>query len=167
MAQFSVNADRVDPYKSFKFRVKWDGHVVPGVSSVGPLRRRTEVVVHRQGGERSAPRVAPGRTHHEPIVLQRGRTHDTAFEDWANKVWSTGADIELGDFRKDIVIELLNEAGQVVMAFSVHRCWVSEYVALADLDANGSFVAIEALTLEHEGWERDLAVAEPKEPGRK
>ena len=168
MAQFSVNPTRFDPYKNFKFRVKWDGQFIPGVDRISALRRETEVVAHREGGEPSTDRRSPGSTTYEPIVLSRGRTHDTAFEAWANKVWDYGAglgsEVSLKDFRKDIYIELLNEAGQIALAWKVFRCWPSAYVALCDLDANGNAVAIEQLKLENEGWERDSSVGEPAEP---
>jgi phage tail-like protein len=168
MTQFAVNAGRFDPYKDFKFRVKWDGRHVPGVSYVSPLRRITEVVTHRDGGELSTSRRSPGRTMFEPIALARGVTHDTAFEDWARKVSNPlggiGAEVSLADFRKDIAIELYNEAGQLVKAYRVFRCWPSEYQALPELDANGNDVALEVLVLQHEGWERDRDVAEPTEP---
>jgi phage tail-like protein len=168
MPSFSVNPQRFDPYKQFKFRVKWDGRYVAGVSRVSALRRRTQVVDHREGGEPSTQRRSPGLTTYEPITLERGRTHDAEFENWAGKVWNLGSgagtEVSLGDFRKDIVIELFNEAGQLVMAFKVFRCWPSEYVALGDLEANNGTVAFESLTLEHEGWERDPDVAEPQEP---
>ena len=168
MAQFTVNAQRFDPYKSFKFRVKWDGKYVAGVSQVSPLVRRTEVVLHREGGDPSTTRKSPGRTEYEAITLERGVTHDPAFEQWANKVWNYGAglgtEVSLKDFRKDITLELYNEAGQKVIAYNIFRCWVSEYVALPDLDANAAVVAIQRITLENEGWERDVAVVEPVEP---
>lgn len=112
----------------------------------------------------SSFRKSPGRTKFEPIVLARGITHDTEFESWANKVWRPGQDVSLADFRKDIVVELMNEAGQVVMAYNVFRCWPSEYAALNDLDANASCVAFEQLVLQNEGWERDTSIVEPKEP---
>jgi len=168
MAQFSVNPQRFDPYKQCKFRVRWDGRYVPGVDKISGLKRTTEVVCHREGGDPSAQRRSPGRTVYEPIVLSRGRTHDPEFEQWANKVWNfgaaLGAEVSLADFRKDLIIELYNEAGQQVMAFKVYRCWPSEYVALSDLDAGSASVASEVLTLQHEGWERDYEVGEPKEP---
>jgi len=168
MAQFTVNAQRFDPYKSFKFRVKWDGKYVAGISQVSPLVRRTEVVLHREGGDPSTTRKSPGRTEYEAITLERGVTHDPAFEQWANKVWNYGAglgtEVSLNDFRKDITLELYNEAGQKVIAYNIFRCWVSEYVALPDLDANAAVVAIQRITLENEGWERDPAVVEPTEP---
>jgi len=168
MAQFTVNAQRFDPYKSFKFRVKWDGKYVAGISQVSPLVRRTEVVLHREGGDPSTTRKSPGRTEYEAITLERGVTHDPAFEQWANKVWNYGAglgtEVSLKDFRKDITLELYNEAGQKVIAYNIFRCWVSEYVALPDLDANAAVVAIQRITLENEGWERDPAVVEPAEP---
>jgi len=168
MAQFSVNAQRFDPYKNFKFRVKWDGRYVAGISKVGSLKRTTEVVKHREGGDPSSSRKSPGRTEYEAITLERGVTHDPEFEKWANKVWSLGAglgaEVSLRDFRKDLIIEMYNEAGQVVLAYKVYRCWVSEYQSLPDLDANANAVAIQHLKLEHEGFERDVEVPEPSEP---
>jgi phage tail-like protein len=168
VAQFSVNAQRFDPYKNFKFRVKWDGRYVAGVSKVSALKRTTEVVKHRDGGDPSSSRKSPARTEYEPITLERGVTHDAEFEKWANKVWSfgsgLGAETSLKDFRKDIILEIYNEAGQKVLAYHVFRCWVSEYQAAPDLDANANAVAIQTIKLENEGWERDIAVTEPSEP---
>jgi len=168
MAQFSVNPERFDPYKNFKFRVKWDGRFVAGVSKVSALKRTTEIVEHREGGDPSTSRKSPGRNKFDAISLERGVTHDTEFEKWANKVWNfgsgLGAEVSLKDFRKDIIIELYNEAGQLALAYKVFRCWVSEFQALPDLDANANAVAIQHLKLENEGWERDLDVTEPTEP---
>ena len=168
MAQFSVNATRFDPYKNFKFRVKWDGKYVAGVSKVSSLKRTTEVVKYREGGDPSSSRKMPGRTEFEPITLERGVTHDTEFEKWANKVWNygsgLGAEVSLKDFRRNILIEMYNEAGQVAMTYRIFRCWVSEFQALPDLDANANAVAIARLKLENEGWERDYDVPEPTEP---
>ena len=168
MAQFSVNATRFDPYKNFKFRVKWDGKYVAGISKVGALKRSTEPVEHRESGDPSTSRKSPGRTKYEAITLERGVTHDTEFEKWANKVWNfgsgLGAEVSLKDFRKDLIIEVYNEAGQLALAYKVFRCWVSEYQALPDLDANANAVAIQHLKLENEGWERDYDVSEPAEP---
>ncbi len=168
MAQFTVNAERFDPYKNFKFRVMWDGRYVAGVSKVGALKRSTEVVEHREGGDPSTARKSPGRTKYEAILLERGVTHDTEFERWANKVWNfgsgLGAEVSLKDFRKDIQIEFYNEAGQLAITYNVYRCWVSRYQALPELDANADAVAIQSLELQNEGWERDYAVTEPSEP---
>lgn len=168
MAQFSVNANRFDPYKNFKFRVKWDGRYVAGVSRVGALTRSTEVVTHREGGDPSSARVSPGQTSYSEIVLERGVTHDVEFEQWANKIWNygsgLGSEVSLRDFRKDIIIELYNEAGQLVIAYKVYRCWVSEYTAMPELDASANEVAIQSITLQNEGWERDYDVTEPTEP---
>jgi phage tail-like protein len=165
MAQFSVNAQRFDPYKNFKFRVKWDGRYVAGISKVSSLKRTTEVVKHRDGGDPSSSRKSPGRTEYDAITLERGVTHDPEFENWANLIFNPGAagSISLKNFRKDIIIELLNENGQVAKAYKVYRCWVSEYHALPDLDANANAVAIEMMKLENEGWERDVDVPEPTE----
>jgi phage tail-like protein len=168
MAQFTVNPTRFDPYKNFKFRIKWDGRYVAGVSKVSSLKRSTEPIEHREGGDPSTIRKSPGRTKYEPITLERGVTHDLEFEKWANKVWNFGAGLgseaSLKDFRKDIILEIYNEAGQPVIAYQIYRCWVSEYQAIPDLDANANAVAIQTIKLENEGWERDEAVTEPAEP---
>jgi phage tail-like protein len=168
VAQFSVNAQRFDPYKNFKFRVKWDGRFVAGISKVSSLKRSTELVEHREGGDPSSSRKSPGRNKYEAITLERGVTHDTEFEKWANKAWNfgsgLGAEVSLKDFRKDLIIEVYNEAGQLALAYKVYRCWVSEYQALPDLDANANAVAIQTIKLENEGWERDYDVVEPSEP---
>ena len=172
MAQFTVNASRVDPYKNFKFRVMWDGAYVAGVSKVSALKRTTEVVKHRDGGDPSTSHKSPGRTEYEAITLERGVTFDPAFEQWAKKVWdyqnaqaaSAENEVSLTDFRKNIIIDFFNEAGQKVISYHVYRCWVSEYQALPELDANANAVAIQHLKLENEGWDRDPAVVESAEP---
>jgi phage tail-like protein len=169
MAQFSVNAQRFDPYKNFKFRIKWDDHYVAGISKVSSLKKTTEPVEHREGGDPSSTRKSPGKTKYDAITLERGITHDPDFEQWANKVWNygggLGSEVSLKDFRKNLTIEVYNEAGQKAIAYNVFRCWVSEYQALPDLDANGTAaIAIERIKLENEGWERDYSVTEPTEP---
>jgi phage tail-like protein len=168
MAEFVVNPTRFDPYKNFKFRVRWDGRYVAGVSKVSSLKRTTEVVKHREGGDPSTSRKSPGRTEYDAITLERGVTHDLEFEKWASKVWQLGAglggEVSLADFRKDIIIDFYNEAGQLAISYTVLRCWVSEYQALPDLDANANAVAIQHIKLENEGWARDTAVVEPSEP---
>lgn len=168
MAKFSVNAQRFDPYKNFKFRVKWNGRYVAGISKVGALKRTTEVVEHREGGDPSSVRKSPGQSKYEPVTLERGVTHDLEFEQWANKVWNYGSglgmEVSLKDFRKDVIIELYNEAGQLAIAYKIYRCWVSEFTAMPELDASANAVAIQSMTLQNEGWERDYDVTEPTEP---
>ena len=168
MAEFTVNAGRFDPYKNFKFRVKWDGRYVAGVSKVGALKRTTEVVKHREGGDPSTSRKSPGRTEFDAITLERGVTHDPEFRNWANKVWNFGAgpgsEVSLADFRKDVILDVFNEAGQKVLSYQLFRCWVSDFQALPDLDANANAIAIQTLKIENEGWQRDVAVTEPVEP---
>lgn len=173
-SQFKVNATRLDPYKTFKFRVKWahkEGYIA-GVSKVSALTCTTQVTEHREGGAPSFKHKSPGQTSYAAITLERGVTHDPDFEDWAKTVWDYGTssskekELALKDFRRDITIELYNEAGQKVLAYNVYRCWVSEYKALPDLDANAAnAVAIQSIKLENEGWERDTSVNEPTEPG--
>ena len=165
MVQFAVNSYRFDPYKNMKFRVKWDGRYVAGVSKVSALKRSTEVVSHRDGGDASTSHHSPSTWKYEPVTLERGVTHDPEFEDWANKVYTVeaGSMFTLKNFRKDITIELLNEQGVVAKAYKVFRCWVSEYQALPELDANGHAVAFEHIVLQNEGWTRDTDVTEPTE----
>lgn len=173
MAEFIANATRQDPYKNFKFRVRWDNRYVAGVSKVSPLKRTTEVVKHRDGGDESTSRKSPGRTEFEAITLERGVTHDVDFERWANKVWDyTNAqagpeqrtrEVSLENFRKNINIDIYNEAGQKVISYLIYRCWVSEYQAISDLDGNANAVAIQHIKLENEGWIRDQSVPEPRE----
>jgi phage tail-like protein len=169
MAQFQVNVNpqRFDPYKNFKFRLKWDGKYVAGVSKVGPLKRTVEVAKWRSGGDPSTPRKSPGKAEYEAIMFEQGLTHDKTFEQWANKVWMVnagmGAEISLKDFRKDVTLEIYNEAGQLALAYTIFRCWVSEFTASPELDANANAIAIRSMKVENEGWLRDDNVKEPAE----
>lgn len=165
MAQFTVNTHRLDPYKNMKFRVRWDGKVVAGVSKVSALKHSTEPVMHREGGADRLQHASPSIFKFEPITLERGVTHDPEFEAWARLIYSTDGDaaISLKNFRKDIFIDLYNDGNQLVLSYKVYRCWVSEYQALPELDANAHAVAIEHIVLQNEGWERDTAVTEPAE----
>lgn len=158
----------------YKFKVKFKetGEVVAGISKVGGLKRTTEVVTHRVGGDPSSSRKSPGRTEYEAITLERGVTHDTEFEKWANKVRNfsppnpsaaAGQEVSLKDFRKDLILEVYNEAGQPAIRYIIYRCWVSEFQALPELDANANAVAIQTIKLENEGWVRDESLAEPTE----
>jgi phage tail-like protein len=170
MAQFTANSERFDPYKNFKFRIKWDqgSGYIAGVSKIGALKRTTDVVEHREGGDPSSVRRSPGQTKYEALTLERGVTHDPEFEQWANKVWNygsgLGAEVSLKDFRRDLILEVYNEAGQLAIAYKIFRCWVSEFQALPELDASANAVAIQTLKLENEGWERDYETQEPSEP---
>ena len=168
MVEFPVNPTRLDPYKDFKFRVKWDGKYVAGISKMSALRRTTDVIEHREGGDPSTSHKSPGQTKYDAITLERGLTQDREFEAWANLVWKLGAGLgsetSLANFRKEVYIEFYNEAGQLAIAYKVYRCWVSEFLAQPDLDANANAVAIQHIKLENEGWERDTSVTEPTEP---
>ena|SRR5438128_4414034 len=165
MAQFTVNTTRIDPYKNFKFRLVWDGQPVAGVSKVSMLKRTTELVSHRDGGDLSTKRHSPGISNFEPITIERGITHDTSFEDWALKTYSVAGDaaVSLKNFRKDITIDLYNLQGVKVRSWQVFRCWVSEYVAVPELDANANAIAFEHIVIQNEGFARDEAVTEQAE----
>lgn len=165
MAQFSVNTTRIDPYKNFRFRLLFGGIAVAGVSKVSGLKRTIEPVQHRDGGDLSTKRISPGLASFEPITVERGITHDDAFETWALSVYNPeGAGlISLANFRRDITIELYNLQGVKVRAWNVFRCWVSEFTAVPELDANANGVAFETLVLQNEGFMRDEAVLEAAE----
>ena len=162
---FTVNVHRVDPYKNFKFRIFLDGKPVLGVSKVSALKRTTEVVKHRSGGENSHDHKSPGRTTYEGVTMERGVTHDLEFERWANLVHTYAGDglMDLANYKKDLTLEVMNEKGQVALRYFLYRCWVSEFTAMPDLDANANAVAIEHLKFELEGWARDVDTAEPSE----
>jgi len=163
LAQSDVKK-QTEPAKDIdiEFRVKWDGRTIPGIIKVSGLNRKTEVLIHRNGQEPNLQRRSAGITMYEPIVIQRPRSTDKEFEQWANKVWNLGSGLgseaSLRDYRKDMRIELITKSGRVVMAFHVYRCWPSEYLALSDLDAESDSLAMEKLVIQHEGWERDYSI---------
>lgn len=163
---FNVNAHRHDPYRTFKFQVLIDGKPVAGLRKMGALKKSTEAVDWRTGGDPTHVRKLPGGSKFEAISLEQGLTHDPVFENWASKVnnFQGDAAMSLKEFRKDIVINVLNLQGQVAISYKVYRAWVSEYQALPDFDAGSTnTVGIQTIKLEHEGWERDTSVNEPSE----
>ena len=167
MTGFTVNAHRYDPYKNFNFRILLDGRVVMGVSKVSALKRTTDVVKHQAGGLNSFEYKSPGRTKYEAVTMERGITHDPDFEVWANRVYSYANDsaTALAEYKKDLTLEVLNLRGQVAIRYFLHGCWVSEFTAVPELDANNNGVAIEQIKIEVEGWERDAQLVEPNEAG--
>jgi phage tail-like protein len=163
---FPVNAHRHDPYRTFKFQILIDGKPVAGLKKMGALKRKTEAIKWRTAGDPSKERILPGGTSYEPVTLEQGLSHDPVFEGWANLVNNVEGDaaMSLKNFRKDIVINVLNLQGQVALSYKLFRAWVSEYQALPELDAGAmNTVGIQTLTLQHEGWQRDTAVPEPVE----
>lgn len=162
---FTVNAHRFDPYKNFRFQLRWEGRAVMGVSKVGALKRTTEVVSYRSGGGNTFDFKSPGRTKYESVMLERGVTHDHEFERWASQVHShEGASIaDLRNYKKDITLELMNLRNQIAIRYFLFKCWPSSYTALPDLDAGQNAVAIESMTLEVEHWARDPDTTEPDE----
>ena len=168
MPLFENNPERIDPYKNFKFKVYIDGVAVAGVTKVSALKRTTEVIEHRSGGDSSTVIRTPGQTKFESITLEQGVTHDKTFEQWANKVWyvdgGDGGESSLKDFRKDVILVLHDESGAPVIKYKVRRCWVSEFQAMPELDASGNAIAISTLKLENEGWIRDAGFSPQPEP---
>jgi phage tail-like protein len=165
MPPFNVNSHRLDPYKNFKFRVKWDNRFVAGLSKMSALKRTTEVIEWREAGGPSIVRKLPGRTKFEPITLEAGLTHDTQFMEWADQVNHPQGDaaMSLVNYRKRVTIEVLNLQGTAVMAFTLERAWASEFQALPEMDANANAVAIQTLKLEFEGFALDDTPTEPTE----
>jgi phage tail-like protein len=168
MAHSSLNSSRPDPYKNFKFHVTWNGRTVAAFSKVAAVGDGADKSEHRGEADPSHSRKSPGRTEYDAITLDRGVTHDTEFASWASKVWALASkrevEVSLNDFRKDIVIEVYNEDGQLARAYKVFRCWVSGCQVLPDLDANVGAIAIQHIRVENEGWERDPDVGGPSEP---
>ncbi|MBS1912274.1 MAG: phage tail protein [Bacteroidetes bacterium] len=164
---FTKDAKRIDPYKNFKFRVSWDGKTVLGVSKVGALKRTTEVVKHRDGGDNSHDSKSPGRTSYDAITMERGITHDAEFEAWANKIhsWAGDSAMDLANFKKELTLEIMNEKNQVAFRYFLHDCWVSEFTSVPELNANANAVAIESIKIEINGWERDTDTKEPDPNG--
>lgn len=168
MAMFKASPTRLDPFKNFQFRLKWDGQYIAAVSKISSLKRTTEVITHRSGGDPLTSIQSPGKVKYEAITCERGLTMDMVFHDWAGLVYNygsaLGSQVSLASFRKNIYLEFYNEAGQLAIAYKLYRCWVSEYQAMPDLDANANAIAIEHIKIENEGFERDTAVPEPTEP---
>jgi phage tail-like protein len=165
MSDFPVNAQRLDPYKNFKFRLNWDGRYVAGISKVSGLNQTIEVVKHREGGDPSTSHKSPGRTKYEAITLERGVTFDSDFAAWAASVGQTGAERSPASLPKDVTLDSYDELGQLAISYKIYECWVSEYQAAPDLDANANAVAIQHIKLENEGWDLDVSVTEPTQPG--
>jgi len=167
MARFTKNTNRIDPYKGMKFLLFFEGRQDPvaGVSKIGALKRTTEVVTHRDGGDLTTPRHSPGATKFEPVMCERGVTHDPDFEQWANLVYSTTGDagVSLAGYKRNLLLKVNNLQGVPVKAYRIFRCWVSEYTALPELDANANAIMIESIKIENEGWERDPDVVEQPE----
>ena len=167
MARMNPSTNRFDPYRTYRFKVKWDGQYVAGLSKMGALKRTTEMVEFREAGENITSRKLPGKSSYQAVTLEAGLTYDTAFEDWANLVndFASHSITNLREFRKNISIDVFNEAGQKVLSYNLYRCWVSEYQALPDLDAGANAVAITTLKLEYEWFERDRDVNEQPSQG--
>jgi phage tail-like protein len=162
---FSVNTTRFDPYKNSRFLVFFDPTTDPvaGVSKVGGLKRTTQMIPYNEGGK-ALTLKGLGRTSYDPITLERGVTHDSAFVDWADcaqKLDQGHPTQNLVNLRRDIHLVLLNEQGQQVHRYNVHDAWVSEYQAMSDLDAGANAVVIEHIKVEHQGWEHDDTLTEP------
>lgn len=156
---------RRDPYKGFKFRITWDGKYVAALQRMSALRRTTDVIEWREGGDASSTRKLPGLTHYHPITLEAGITCDPTFEEWATRVsdFAQRGATDLKNFRKDLAIDLFDEQDRLVKRYVVYRAWVSDYVAVNDLDSNASQIAITMITLANEGWERDRSVVPPED----
>ena len=168
MARMNASTNRFDPYRTFRFRVKWDNQYVAGLTKMGALKRTTEMVEYREAGVNITSRKLPGKSSYQAVTLEAGVTYDTAFEDWANSVndFASHSITSLGEFRKNITLDVFNEAGLKALSYNLYRCWVSEYQAFPDLDAGANAVAITTVKLEFEWFERDLAVSEPAGPAR-
>jgi phage tail-like protein len=168
MARMTAQTNRFDPFRTFRFKVKWDGQYVAGLTKMSALKRTTELIEYREAGENITSRKMPGKTSYQAVTLEAGVTYDTAFQDWANLVndFASHSITSLGDFRKNVTLDIFNEAGIKAISYNLYRCWVSEYQAFPDVDAAANAVAITTIKLEYEWFERDQAVNEPAGPAR-
>ncbi len=170
MASTSAGATHSDPFLTYNFQVKWNNNYVASVNKVTGLERSTQVVKWRSGGQPQTTYCIPGQTDYSPITLEQGVTFDVTFEQWANKIWylpntqKFGQEVSLADFRQQVTLEMYNQAGQLVLRYFLYNCWPSEYKALPELDASSDTVALESLTLQNEGWNRDTTVTQPTLP---
>ena len=167
MPRMNPSTNRFDPYRTFRFKVKWDGLYVAGLSKMTGLKRSTEMLEWREAGENVTSRKLPGKTKYEPVTLEAGVTYDTSFEDWANLVndFASHSITSLKDFRKMVTVDVFNEAGIKALSYRLYRAWVSEYQAVPDLDASANAVAITTVKLEYEWFDRDPDVNEPPDQG--
>jgi phage tail-like protein len=162
MASFAANPARADPYKDFKFRVRWGANeYVAGVSKVSALTRTAERVEPRERRDPRPGHELPSRTEYEPITLERGVTYDLEFEQWATRASAfvdspapegrPERDASQNEFRRNLTIDVFDEVGQKVMSYEVHRAWVSEFTAQADLATGAKAILIQSIRIEHEG----------------
>ena len=167
MPRMNAQTNRRDPYRNFRFKVKWDGSYVAGLTKMGALKRTTEMVEFREAGVNIVSRKLPGKTSYADVSLEAGITYDSSFEDWANLVndFASHSITDLGEFRKNIIVDVFNEAGQKALSYNLYNCWVSEWQALPDLDAGANAVAITQIKLVYEWFERDEAVSESPSQG--
>jgi phage tail-like protein len=156
-----------NPFLTYNFLVKWDGQYVAAVTSVSGLTRRTQVVSFDAGGQPQSAVKIPGQTDYEPVRLARGITTNRAFEEWAAMTWcypntqQLGNEVALATFRKPMQIELHDQQGTLALRYNLYYCWPSEYTALPELDTDADTVALASMTIEHEGWDRDMSVVYP------
>lgn len=163
---FPANTHRYDPYRTFMFQVVIDGAPVAGLKKMSVLKKTTEAVKWRSAGDPTHERVMPGGTSYEPVTLEQGLTHDPVFENWASLVNNIqgNAGMSLLNYRKDLVLNVLNLQGTIAISYKLYRAWVSEFQALPEFDAGTmNAVGIQTLILQHEGWERDTSITEPTE----
>jgi phage tail-like protein len=146
-----------DPYRKFKFLVKWNNAVVMAVHKVSSITKSIDPIDWRTGGDSNFSAKVPGLTKWEPITLERGLSADTAFQEWmvlVNKYTKAGlgADEAVHAFRKNLNIEMYSLQNELVMTINVYNAWPSK-LTIADFDAKANELAIEHMELQNEGWD--------------
>lgn len=160
-----ARASQFDPYRTFKFRVRFGNTTVAGISKVSMLTRTVTPNELKEGGDMFGPRQNPSAVHYEDVTLEKGLTASNEFEDWANAVVQLQVDPgSVSGFKRTVYIDVFDLNGnpldgksQPITSYKLNKCWITKYSALPELDAGSGGVGIQSVTLRHEGWERVTA----------
>jgi phage tail-like protein len=133
------------PLSTFHFTVEWGGANV-SFQEVSGLNINSEKISYRGG---ASPEYSdthmPGRPSFDDIVLKRGIFRgDKSFYSWLGTVRLN--DVE----RRDLTISLLNSEHAPVVTWKVKNAFPLK-VEGPSLNATANEVAVEAITLAHEG----------------
>jgi len=137
------------PLPAFHFTVAWgDSKNSVGFSEVSGLNQENQAIEYRDGSfpEYSSIKM-PGLRKFNNVTLKRGIVKgDNEFFRWLSTVKLNTVE------RRDLVISLLDEEHQPVMAWKIHNAFPVKVEGPA-LKATGNEVAIESIEIAHEGLE--------------
>ncbi len=142
-------AERIDPYRNFRFVLEIDGINQAGFSEVTIPDSSQEIIEYRDGNEIPTTRKQPGLIKYGDVSLKWGTTDSLDLYNWRKLV----EDGKAKEYRKKIAIVLMDEEGQPKARWEFENAWPSKYDA-PDLNAKGNEIAIEELAIAHEGMKR-------------